>query len=126
MASLENKLRRGLWSIADGHAVSCLRADCRSISKNRLRLPTRIGRDRVPDSGWNHFGLSPGPRFYSPWSIPSAFIVPVRPRFSSTLVHGILEHYSINNRNIALNTLGSSEKRSKKVQNSVNLLETAR
>src|SRR5713226_610075 len=74
MASLENKLRRGLWSIADGHAVSCLRADCRSISKNRLRLPTRIERDRVSDSGWNHFGLSPGPGLLlSVVEYPSAF-----------------------------------------------------
>ncbi len=28
-----------LWSIADGQAVSYLRADCRSISKHRVLLP---------------------------------------------------------------------------------------
>src|SRR5229473_6001374 len=41
---------------------------------SRPASATRIGRDRVPDSGWNHFGLSPGPGLLlSVVEYPSAF-----------------------------------------------------
>src|SRR5216683_3973999 len=48
---------------------------------------TRIGRDRVPDSGWNHFGLSPGPWVASESGF-DLFDLPPRPLERTTLVDG--------------------------------------
>src|SRR5216684_5593008 len=54
---------------------------------SRPASATRIGRDRVPDSGWNHFGLSPGPWVASESGF-DLFDLPPRPLERTTLVDG--------------------------------------
>src|SRR6266852_8552208 len=64
--ALIDRSGRSLWSIAlvDRGWSGRFRSQGRLpvyFEASRPASATRIGRDRVPDSGWNHFGLSPWP-----------------------------------------------------------------